>query len=255
MSFTRFLALGDSLSADLYPAKAAAGDTDPTGKDDSLAAGLGASALLYRNDDRRWPAHAGLDLETRYPGIRFQNEHRLDHPAAHPTDHLATAGSTTVSVLAYQLTRVAPSLESTLVTLTVGRDDALRMLGAPRPPLTLVATMAERLARVVATIADKLPNARLLLTTVIDPTDGTGRLADDTDVAREVGWLEAYNDEVRRLAASSSGITLADAHRHFRGHGLTAAPDEQWIWPPAPFEVNARGASELRRVWWDALLG
>ncbi len=255
MPYTRFIALGDSLSADLYPAKAAAGDTDPASRHEALRPGLGAAALLYRNADGYWPAHRGRDLATRYPGMRFENAHRLDHPAAHPSDHHATAGSTTVSVLAYQLTRVETTADPVLVTLTVGRDDALRMLGAPRPPATLVATMSERLARVLAAIDARLPNADLLLTTVVDPTDGTGRLADDTDVAREVGWLEDYNGEVRRLAADRPRVRLADAHRHFLGHGLTTRPDEQWIWAPSPFELNDRGASELRRVWWKAMPG
>ncbi len=255
MSYSRFIALGDSLSADLYPARSVAGDVAAVTPHDDLPRGLGAAALLYRNDSGRWPAFAGRDLETRYPGIRFENEHWFDHPARHPTDHHATSGSTTVSVLAYQLTRVAASADRVLVTLTVGRDDALRMLGAPRPPATLVATITERAGRVLDTIRTKLPNADVLVTTVVDPTSGTGTLAPETDVSREVGWLEAYNEELRQLVAVTPGARLADAHRHFLGHGVAAPPDDRWVWAPAPFELNDRGASELRRVWWEALTG
>src|SRR5690606_13478026 len=149
----------------------------------------------------------------------FRSAHRFDHPALLPSDHLATAGATTVSVLAYQLHRLPPSDEPMLVTLTVGRDDLLRMLGAPRPPATLVATTVQRLTMILRTIAAKFPRAETLLTTVFDPTDGTGRLPDDTDVSREIEWIAEYNTEVRRLAAETPRTRLADVARHFEGHG------------------------------------
>ncbi|HEX5830203.1 MAG TPA: hypothetical protein VFY16_04420, partial [Gemmatimonadaceae bacterium] len=111
MRFSRFIALGDSLSIDRYPALAASAPGE-------LPPGLGAAALLFRNADSRWPEFAGRDLITFYPGIAFRNRHQLDHPVGHPTDHYATDGATTVSVLAYQLHRVDPSDEPTLVTVT-----------------------------------------------------------------------------------------------------------------------------------------
>jgi hypothetical protein len=46
---------------------------------------------------------------------------------------------------------------------------------------------------------------------------------------------------------------LADVHRHFLGHGVTAPEDQRWYWRRNLIEPNARGASEIRRVWWEAL--
>lgn len=250
--FARYLAVGDSLSIDLYPARAehAAGDAAELGE---LARGLGAPALLYRNDDARWPDFAGRDLATTDPGIAFRNAHVLDHAPTKPTDHYATDGATSVAVLAYQIHRVAPSEQRTLVTVTAGRADVLRMLGAPRPPATLVEGLVSRAARLVRTVREKLPAAVLVLTTAPDPSDGTGRLDDDTPFEREAGWLAAYNTALHELAEAHPGVRLADAAGHFAGHGLSVPADERWFWHGRVTELNARGASELRRVWLQVL--
>ena len=250
--FARYVALGDSLSIDLYPARSA----HPFGTDVDavqLARGLGAAALLHANDDARWPEFAGRDLRSLYPGIAFQNMHVLDHAPTKPTDHWATDGATTVGVLAYQLHRVPASDEPTLVTVTAGRADVLQMTGAPTPPPTLVDGITARLGRLVRTVHERLPNATLLVTTAPDPSDGTGALDADTPFAREAAWLADYNDRLRTLAARLPHAVLADAAAHFAGRGNSAPPAERWFWPNRPAELNARGASELRRVWIEAL--
>ena len=251
-TFDRYVALGDSLSIDLYPAR----DLHPAGaaaEPAELEPGLGAAALLFRTDDRRWPEFAGRDLASASPGIRFRNAHTLDHPGAHPTDHYATNGATTVGVLAYQLHRVPPSTERTLVTVTAGRSDVLQMLGAPKPPPTMVEGMASRLERLVRTAREKLPNSLLVLTTAPDPSDGTGRLDEDTPFEREAAWLADFNAAVHALAGSARDVRVADAARHFAGHGLAAPAESRWFWAGRVVEVNARGASELRRLWWSAI--
>src|SRR3954469_14021820 len=75
--FTRYIALGDSMSIDLYPALdageidvAVALERDPHA---GSVAPIGAASLLYQNDDARWPEDQGTDLVTRYPGIAMQN--------------------------------------------------------------------------------------------------------------------------------------------------------------------------------------
>ncbi len=254
--FDRYLALGDSLSIDLYPARAthAAGVlAEPA----ELTPGLGAATLLYRNDDALWPEFATLDLVTANPDIAFRNQHAFDHPTGHPTDHLATDGATTVGVLAYQLHRVPPSEERLLVTVTAGRNDVFQMMGAPAPPATLVDGMLARAERLVRTVRERLPNAVLLLTTAPDPSDGLGQLDDDTPFEREAGWLAAYNSGLAGLvgAAASSHVLLADAAAHFAGHGLAVPAGDRWYWEGRITEPNARGASELRRVWVEALAG
>lgn len=254
-AFDRYLALGDSLSIDLYPARAAhvaGAQAEPA----ELTPGLGAAALLYRNDDVLWPEFAGLDLATANPEIAFRNQHAFDHPAEHPTDHLATDGATTVGVLAYQLHRVPPTGERLLVTVTAGRSDVFQMMGAPKPPATLVAGMLSRAERLVRTVRERLPNAVLLLTTAPDPSDAMGQLDDETPFVREAGWLAGYNAGLADLvaAAASPHVLLADAATHFAGHGLSVPESERWYWAGRITEPNARGASELRRVWVDALV-
>lgn len=252
--FDRYLALGDSLSIDLYPARAthAAGAlAEPA----ELTPGLGAATLLYRNDNTVWPEFIGLDLVTANPEIAFRNQHAFDHPAEHPTDHLATDGATTVGVLAYQLHRVPPSDERLLVTVTAGRSDIFQMMGAPTPPATLVDGMISRAERLVRTVRERLPNAVLLLTTAPDPSDGMGQLDNETPFGREAGWLAEYNSGLTELvtSAASSHVMLADAATHFAGHGLAVPVAERWYWEERITEPNARGASELRRVWVEAL--
>lgn len=252
LPFERYIALGDSLSIDLYPARAAH-PAGPRAEPAELEPGLGAAALLFRNDDRRWPEFAGRDLVSLAPGIAFRNRHTLDHPAAHPTDHYATNGATTVGVLAYQLGRVPPSEERVLVTVTAGRSDVLQMLGAPKPPPTMVEGMLSRMERLVRMVRDRLPNALLVLTTAPDPSESPARLDEDTPFEREARWLAEYNEGVRAIATAHPFTRLADAAAHFAGHGRLAPAAEQWFWPERIMEPNARGASELRRVWLEAV--
>ena len=250
--FARYVALGDSLSIDLYPARSAhpvGAGVDPS----ALPRGLGAAALLHRNDDARWPEFAGRDLQSLHPGIAFHNAHVLDHAPTRPTDHYATDGATTVGVLAYQLHRVPATDEPVLVTVTAGRADVLQMAGAPSPPAAMVDGMTARIGRLMRTVRDKLPQATLLLTTAPDPSDGTGALDADTPFEREAAWIADFNERLRTLAAAAPHVVLADAAERFAGHGNAAPPAERWFWPSRPAELNARGASELRRVWLEAL--
>jgi lysophospholipase L1-like esterase len=211
-----FLALGDSISIDEYPRR-------ETGRD-----GLGAASLFYRNDDRFWPEFEGRDLSRRVPGSRFEN--------------LTADGATTDDVLRRQLPRVKTTDEESIVTITAGGNDILT--GA-------VKGMIERLERIVSETRRLLPHAHILLGTVYDPSDGTNVLYGDR-MDREAEWLATFNDAVRKLAGTADRITLIDIHRHFLGHGLSAPEKDRWYWSGLIFEPNARGASEVRRLWWSA---
>src|SRR5437762_10490657 len=113
MSFAAYVALGDSMSIDLYPARDAAGR--------GLVAppeALGAAALLARNHDPTWPEFQGRDLAHLWPGIEV---------------HLfASDGATTETVLLEQLGRLRAldRTAETLVTLTVGGNDLLGLVRA-----------------------------------------------------------------------------------------------------------------------------
>ena len=250
--FDRYIALGDSLSIDLYPALDVMEHGDPAFQG-APPRGLGAAALLHRNDDGRWPEFAGRDLASRHPGIAFRSLHEYRSPTASDGDHFATDSATTVGVLAYQLSRVPPSDERTLFTVTVGTYDVVQMMGAPNPPVTLVEGMLQRVARLAQTIAHRRPNAAVLLTTVVDPSDGSGTLGAEDPFAREQRWIAEYNARLAEALADQPQVRLVDAHAHFLGHGASAAEGDRWFWRGSPIKLGARGASELRRLWLEAL--
>jgi lysophospholipase L1-like esterase len=246
--FREYVALGDSMSIDLYPALDA-GETDvAVALERDPAAGqvapLGAASLFYRNDEAHWPDEIGRDLASRYAGITFTN--------------LAADAATIGDVFGGQLPELAPSDEPTLITLTVGTHDLISALGN-RPRGSLL----ERIARDVANAYDALldairaerPESLVLLTTVCDPSDRTGVIP---GVLSEAGRLplsalDSLNAHIRQLAREREGITLADAYIHFLGHGATAPEADRWFWRRSFLEPNANGANELRRVWLAAV--
>lgn len=251
MSFQRYLALGDSISIDLYPALDRA-HTSSGSRDLDLRRGFGAASLFFFNQAFEWPEFEQRDLGTRYPGIAFRNHHHFSYPQQYPTDNYTTDGATTSTVLEQQVRRVEASGEDTIATLTVGGNDLLQAMqtaeGAPNP----VRGMLDRLARIIEMLRERRPRLTLLLGTVYDPSDGTNDLGAGR-LDREAAWLAEYNTAVRAMAARQGGTRIADIHRHFLGHGITAPPGQRWYWRGLIFEPNARGASEVRRVWLDAL--
>src|SRR5919202_134560 len=116
--FREYIALGDSMSIDLYPALDV-GETDvAVALERDPSAGhvtpLGAASLLYRNDEGQWPDEVGEDLFSRYPGITFTN--------------FAADAATIGDVFGGQVPELPPTDEPTLVTLTVGMHDLLSPL-------------------------------------------------------------------------------------------------------------------------------
>jgi lysophospholipase L1-like esterase len=248
-TFAHYVALGDSMSIDLYPALDAGATDVAVALERRPAAGdvapLGAASLLFTNDDARWPEFAGADLRARHPGIRHTN--------------LARDGATIGDVFGDQLAELEGSDESTLVTLTVGGNDLLSALAnQPRASLLdgVVRDIVGAYDYLVEAIAARLPRVTLLLATFYDPSDRTGRVPGLFEGrALPLGALDGFNSHVRALAARVPGARVADVYLHFLGHGVTAPEGERWYWRRAPTEPSARGASEIRRVWLEALSG
>ncbi|MHB0970083.1 MAG: SGNH/GDSL hydrolase family protein [Thermoanaerobaculia bacterium] len=257
--FRRYVALGDSISIDLYPALDAAkiGGWPDDDEVRRLRPGLGAASLFFRNESSEWPEFDGRDLVSMFPGIHFRNHAHLSGPGHEPTDNLATDGATTFGVLAEQMSRLDETNDKTLVTLTVGGNDMLLMLEEDAPPADLIDGMVANLELILHQISDRVPHSLTLVTTVYDPSDATGIL-EGRRYAHALGWLEQYNGALREIVAhrparGRSHFAVADIHGHFMGHGLPAPREEFWYWPALAFEPGAVGASEVRRVWLDVL--
>jgi len=223
-----YAALGDSMSIDVYAA----------------GPGRGAASLLYRNRDADFPDWAGQDLAARGYDL-------LD---------LTSDGATTAGVLERQL----PALDrrADLVTITMGGNDLMGAYGDTATARTVIRLVAERAERILSRLAGAGDPARTVVTTVYDPSDGTGAVPSGAlppwpDGPRLVG---ALNDVLAELAGRH-GAQVADVHRHFRGHGAQAGdpgqpdprPANRDLWYCGVIEPNAWGAYEIRRTWWRTL--
>jgi len=246
--YSHYLALGDSLSIDMYPALDA-GETDVAVAlervpDAGQVAPLGAASLLHRNDDARWPDHTGSDLATRYPGIELTN--------------LAADGATIGDVFGDQLPRVVESDVPTLVTLTIGSEDlfsAYRNQPSGRLLKRIARDIADAYDALVARVLDVRPVSLVLLTTMCDPSDRTGRVPGVLEDAGRLPLapLDALNQHIRARVASDARFALADAYLRFLGHGSSVPESDRWYWRRSPLEPNAQGAHELRRLWMDVV--
>ena len=248
MAFSRYIALGDSMSIDLYPALDA-GEVDvAVALEWDTAAGnvapLGAASLLHTNLDERYPEFAGTDLVTRWPGIEAVN--------------VAEDGATIGDVFGSQLPRLDASDEPTLFTLSVGGNDLLSAF-ANRPVPSLMASIAKDIAEAYEFLVESLRRARpdslMILTTVYDPSDGTRKVPGLFDAAGPlpIESLHDLNGRISALATRTPRTALADVHGRFLSHGVTANEKDRWYWKRSWIEPNAAGASEIRRAWLDAI--
>jgi lysophospholipase L1-like esterase len=237
--FTHYVALGDSMSSDHYPTCDVRGlDAPPPALDP-----IGAASLLYRNQDRLWPGFAGRDVGHAWPDADFHN--------------LTEDGALIDDVATEELARIGEEAHEphVLVTVTAGGNDLLDALLAGAALDKAVRRIERRYTDLVDALNEALPRATLVLTTVYDPTDGTGRLPGLDALGKlPLEHLDHFNQHVRETAARC-GAVLADVHRHFMGHGMNAPEGERWYWRNNMIEPSARGASEIRRVWWDGIAG
>jgi lysophospholipase L1-like esterase len=248
VDFSHYIALGDSTSIDLYPALdageidvAVALERDATA---GRVAALGAASLFYRNDETRWPEEIGNDLVSRFPAIEYEN--------------FAMDGATIGDVFGEQLPRLIASEEPTLLTLTIGATDLFSaFMNKPKTSLVdrIASDVVEAFEFVVDSVRRTRPNSLLILSTIYDPSDRTTRVRgvfDEPGMLR-LHALDSLNEHIRTLARGTPGVLLGEVYGHFLGHGATAPEEDRWYWRRSPLEPNARGASEIRRVWMEAL--
>jgi lysophospholipase L1-like esterase len=203
----------------------------------------GAAALLFRNDDVRWPEFSGKDLARLAPGVDFRN--------------LTEDGALIDDVRTEELSRLGSDSTDprVLVTLTAGGNDLLDALLAGVPLDRAVQRIARRYTDLIDDLLEELPRATLVLTTVYDPTDGTGMLPGISELRGRLPleYLDHFNQHIRDTATRAPGAVVAEVHGRFLGHGVSATEANRWYWRHNLIEPNARGASEIRRVWWETL--
>lgn len=236
------------MSIDLYPALdageidvAVALERDATA---GRVASLGAASLFYRNDETRWPEEIGNDLASRFPAIEYTN--------------LAGDGATIGDVFGEQLPQLAQSEEPTLLTLTIGATDLFSaFVNRYKAPLLerITHDVAEAFDFIVDSVRRSRPNSLLIVSTIYDPSDRTGRIRGIFDEAGVMSLraLDSLNESIRTVANGTPGLLLGEVYGHFLGHGVTAPESDSWYWRRSLLEPNARGASEIRRVWMEAL--
>jgi lysophospholipase L1-like esterase len=238
-SFSCYLALGDSMSIDYYPAQ---DNRELTGGRQKV----GAASLLFRNDSELWPEFNGRDLSSMFPKIYFSE---------HATDGETTHGLLDDSLLS-QLDPFRTSRN--LVSLTIGGNDLLQAIwrstvSGEKPLSSEVNAISERFKQVIGTLEKHLSNSVFLLTSVYDPTDGTGIMpGDTTDRRLPIELLALFNNSIKQCASQRRNAIFCDVHKHFLGHGVSVS-ENMWYWPTSPIEPGARAASEIRRVWLDGL--
>jgi len=234
-TYDAYIAVGDSMSIDVYPA------LDLNQPEQTP---VGAASLLFRNHSGFYPSFEGRDLHTLIPGIQFLN--------------LAEDGYTTFDLLDKPFARHESEYAKrpVLITVTLGGNDALQLIrmdrSAPSLLTNAVAQIVDRYARVVSVIKTSFQSATVVLTTIYDPSDGTGNLPGVPDFSDLLPFLQFINNKIRGFAETNNWL-IADVHQHFSGHGVTAAPSEQYYWTENPIEPSALGASELRALWLETL--
>jgi lysophospholipase L1-like esterase len=247
-TFREYVALGDSYSIDMYPALDA-GKTDVSValervESAGTVAPLGAASLLFRNDDEAHPDESGNDLASMFAGIQFRR--------------LASDGATIGDVFGEQLALLRESDDPTLITLTLGSEDLFSAFSrSPKKALLeqIVSDLGEAYDLLVAAIRAARPHATLILTTVTDPSDRTGRIPGVLDDAGKLPLegLDAFNARLRALNDAAQRTFVADAYGLFLGHGASVTEEHRWYWRRSPIELNAAGANELRKLWLETL--
>ena len=230
-----YVALGDSMSIDDYAG----------------GAGRGAASLFYRNHPD-WPAFAGSDLRTVLPDLEFQI--------------LAFDGATSEGVLALQVAtlRGLPTAPR-VITLTVGGNDLLTYFGiAGRDAGRAAGHLRSRLKRILAVCVEAVGGAGCVLVgNIYDPTDGTGSIPGSGFPLwpDSLAVLARFNEAIAEVVGEYP-VQFIDIYGHFLGHGVRAQDptftqyraEDPTVWYTQLIEPNARGAHEVRRLFWGAFL-
>jgi hypothetical protein len=149
------------------------------------------------------------------------------------------------------------------VTITMGGNDLLTGYGDDAAAEAAVAHVWSVAEGVLSRLRKLGGDAcRIVVSTVYDPSDGTGVVPASGLPAWPKGpeWVRALNTALTEIAARH-GAVLADVHGRFLGHGVgagdpsqsAARPADRDLWYCGVVEPNAWGAHRIREVWWQTL--
>ena len=203
----------------------------------------------------------GICLEAVLPNLSFTN--------------LAVSGSTSIEHVEKQLPKLGVATSNVLgvVVLTTGGNDLIHNYGRTPPreeamygakweeAKPWIVAFEQRLNAMVGQIQQRFPGGcHVFLANIYDPTDGYG----DMEHAGLPPWrdglemLNAYNDAIRRCAASHEWVHVVDVHDAFLGHGIhcTWFWSKHYDWRDPHYwyysnleDPNERGYDALRRLF------
>lgn len=224
-----YVALGDSMSIDDYAG----------------GPGRGAASLLYRNRDDEFPDWTGRDLAS----------------AGLTAKILARDGATAAEVLERQLPQIEQP--ASVITLTMGGNDLLAAYGDDAAARAAIAAVIAAAEDILARLAAPGAGTRIVVSTVYDPSDGTGRPGPGGLLPpwpNGPALVRDLNTGLSRLAGRHRAV-IADVYHRFLGHGVTAGdpsqplprPASRDLWYCGVVEPNAWGAHQIRSTWWHAI--
>jgi hypothetical protein len=149
-------------------------------------------------------------------------------------------------VFGEQLSQLAQSEEPTLLTLTIGATDLFSAFNnRPKPALLdrITHDVAEAFDFIVDSVRRSRPNSLLIVSTIYDPSDRTGRIRGVFDEAEVMSLraLDSLNQSIRTVANGTPGVLLGEVYGHFLGHGVTAPEADRWYWRRSLLEPTRAG--------------
>ena len=244
---------------------------------DSVAVGYGSSSghsykeLLIKNDDTAYPAYKGLDLTTKFSGIKL-------------------VGKAAIGALSNDLVTQAKSLPGnpkgdTLVIISIGGNDfsagLINIVMNPSATKTLGTQVAANLKQVMTHFSDKKlypGKVMVLLFLVHDPTDAMGNIPAISGlvgfctmiqtlgafvgpaVVKQLGVFNGY----LKTFAQANNVLIVDNASHFLGHGYhynnakskhyKSKDPTLWFYNDC-LHLNDKGNNELRKIIWKRITG
>ena len=158
---------------------------------DSLAAGYGAN-----------PTTQGYAYLLYQKGTYGQITNMIFANAAVP-------GATSADVLAYQLPPAITRFRPDVITLSVGGNDAISILGGA-DPVTVIRQFQQNLGQILCGLRQALPQARIYVSNLYDIPEITANIRNGLELIINFNLVIAGT-------AQACGVKLADVYSEFSG--------------------------------------